>query len=168
MISAEEKKVYEVLDELNISYQRYEHEPVFTVDEVNELGIDIPGQHCKNLFLRNKKGDTQYLVIVDDSKKVDIKALAMQIESTKLSFASPDRLYKYLGLTPGSVSVFGLLNDIEHCVEVVLDRDMANSQQIGFHPNTNKATVVIKYTDFEKFIKWCGNKTTYIDMANPI
>ena len=164
MISPEEKKVYEVLEKLNISYEKYEHKPVFTVDEVNELGMDIPGQHCKNLFLRNKKGDTQYLVIVDDAKKVDIKALSVQIESTKLSFASPERLFQYLGLKPGSVSAFGLLNDIEHYVQVVLDKDMANSQQIGFHPNTNTATVVLDYSDFEKFIKWCGNKIIYIKL----
>jgi len=168
VLSLEEKKVYEVLEKLNIKYERYEHEAVYTVDEVNELCMDIPGQHCKNLFLRNKKGDRQFLVIVDDAKKVDIKFLSRQIGSTNLSFASPDRLYKYLGLTPGSVGAFGLINDIEHCVEVILDKDMAKSQQISFHPNINTSTLVIDYADFEKFLKWCGNKTIYMNMENNI
>lgn len=113
MTTEAEKKVYDILSKLQIPYIRYEHAAIFTIEEANKLNIDIKGEHCKNLFLRNRKGDVHYLLIIQELKKVDLKSVAKQIGSSSLSFASEERLYKYLGLTPGSVTPFGLINDNE-------------------------------------------------------
>jgi Ala-tRNA(Pro) deacylase len=160
MITQEEKKVYGVLAELNIPYTRYEHPPVYTIEEMKRL--NLPDSMCKNLFVRNQKGDKHYLVILEHTKKADLQKLAEQIGSGKLSFASEKRLQKYLGLKPGSVSPFGLINDSEKEVEVVIDKDLADSGEVSFHPNVNTATVTISYGDFEKYLKWCKNSITYV------
>ena len=159
-----EKKVYEVLEYLKIPYLKYEHIPVYTIEEANQLNLDMQGQHCKNLFIRDKKGEKHYLVIIHESKKVDLKSLSKQIESTNLSFASEERLLRYLGLTPGAVSPFGLVNDIEKHVEVLLDRDLTQLTDISFHPNVNHATLTLRFADFEKFLKWSGNKLCFIQV----
>ena len=104
--------------------------------------------HCKNLFLRNQKGNRHYLVVLEHSKRADLKAVADQIGDGKLSFASPERLMTHLGLTPGSVSPFGLINDRDHAVRVVLDRDLKSADALAFHPNINTATFVIAAADF--------------------
>ncbi|MEW9097143.1 MAG: prolyl-tRNA synthetase associated domain-containing protein [Clostridiaceae bacterium] len=164
MNKEQEKRVYDVLAELNIPYTRYEHEAVFTIEEADKLNIDIKGEHCKNLFIRNRKGNIHYLLVIQEWKKVDLKKLADQIESTSLSFASEERLNKYLGLTPGSVTPFGLINDEEKEVQVLLDKDIANLGNISFHPNVNTATITISYKDFDKFLQWCGNKVSYVNI----
>ena len=163
MITQDEEKLYEVLDKLEIKYTRYEHEPVYTVEEVDNLNIDIPGQHCKNLFLRNKKGDTHYLVIADSEKHIDIKSLSKQIGGGNLSFASDERLLKHLGLKTGAVSPFGLINNLEKNVLVLIDRNLTDKSIVNFHPNVNTATIGVSYADLERFIKWHGNKFQYFD-----
>ncbi|SHJ31305.1 Ala-tRNA(Pro) deacylase [Geosporobacter subterraneus DSM 17957] len=157
-----EKKVYEILEYLQIPYLRYEHTPVYTIEEANQLDLDMQGQHCKNLFVRDKKGERHYLVIIEESKKVDLKSLSKQIESTNLSFASEERLLRYLGLTPGAVSPFGLINDREKHVEVLLDEDITLLKDISFHPNVNTATVTLSFQDFRRFLSWTGNKMRLI------
>lgn len=164
MITENEQRVYDILNELGVVYTRYEHEAVFTVENANRLDVKIPGKHVKNLFLRNKKGDTHYLVILDDLKRADIKNIALQIGTSPLSFASEERLNKYLGLKSGYVSPLGLINDEEKKTKLLLDKDIIDSNLIGFHPNINTATVTISYKDFEKFIKWCGNEVIYISI----
>jgi len=161
LISDNERKVYEVLEQLGIAYEQRSHKAVFTSEEADEVKLDLKGQHCKNLFVRNKQGNRHYLIIITHTKTADLKAVAREIGSSRLSFASEERLMKYLGLTPGSVGPFGLLNDSEKHVSVVLDEDLKNSDYICFHPNTNTATVSIRYEDFEKFLKWCGNSVRY-------
>ncbi len=163
MITQDEQKLYDVLDKLEIKYTRYEHEPVYTVEEVDNLNIDIPGQHCKNLFLRNKKGDTHYLVIADSEKHIDIKSLSKQIGGGNLSFASDERLLKHLGLKTGAVSPFGLINNLEKNVLVLIDRNLTDKSIVNFHPNVNTATIGVSYADLERFIKWHGNKFQYFD-----
>jgi Ala-tRNA(Pro) deacylase len=163
MIDKEEEKLYELLDSLGIKYVRYEHKPVYTVEEADNLDIDIPGQHCKNLFLRNKKGNIHYLVLADSKKYIDLKALSKEIGSSGLSFASEERLNKYLGLKTGSVSPFGLINDVEKQVIVLIDKDLTDKDLVNFHPNVNTATIGLSYADLEKFIKWHGNKYIFID-----
>jgi Ala-tRNA(Pro) deacylase len=163
MINTNEQKLYDILNSLEIKYIKYEHKPVYTVGEANKLDICIPGQHCKNLFLRNRKGDVHYLAVLDEAKQVDLKLLSKQIGSSSLSFASEERLYKYLGLTPGSVSPFGLINDIERKVIVLIDRELIGKSIVNFHPNVNTATLGVSYIDLEKFIKWHENKFYYID-----
>lgn len=162
MINENEQKLYDLLSLLEIKYIRYEHKPVFTVEEANKLDICIPGQHCKNLFLRNRKGDVHYLAVLDEAKQMDLKLLSKQIGSTSLSFASEERLYKYLGLKPGSVSPFGLINDIERNVVVLIDRKLLGKGIVNFHPNVNTATIGVSYLDLEKFIKWHNNKFFYV------
>ncbi|NLK64828.1 MAG: prolyl-tRNA synthetase associated domain-containing protein [Tissierellia bacterium] len=162
MINSDEQKLYDILNKLAIKYVRYEHEPVYTVEEADNLDIDIPGQHCKNLFLRNKKGNIHYLVIACSKKHIDLKLLSKQIASSGLSFASEERLNKYLGLKAGAVSPFGLINDMERQVIVLIDKDLTDKDTVNFHPNVNTATIGLSYADLEKFIKWHGNKFLYI------
>lgn len=160
-----EKKVYETLDKLEISYDRYEHPAVNTIAEIEEY--DVKGDniaHCKNLFLRNSKGNKHFLVVVESHKKTKTKDLAKQIQSTRLSFASEKRLDKYLGLKPGAVSPFGLINDENKEVEVLIDKDLTTREKITFHPNVNTASVTINYDDFQKYMKWCGNKVSYVNV----
>ncbi|KAJ51875.1 prolyl-tRNA editing protein ProX [Clostridium tetanomorphum DSM 665] len=159
-----EQKVYAVLKELKIPFKKYEHNQIFTIEEANKLEINIEGQHCKNLFLRNRKGNKHYLVIVDEWKKVDLKALSKNIGTASLSFASEERLYSYLGVNPGSFTPFGLINDIKKEVEVILDKDIKKLKNISFHPNVNTATITISYEDFERYLQWCENKIYYIDI----
>lgn len=162
VISEGKEKVYNILKDLNIEYTEHEHKAVFTVDEANALDINLPGKHCKNLFLRNRKGNIHYLLVVEDHKRVDLKNLAKEIGSTPLSVASEERLLKYLALTPGSVTPFGLINDEQREVEVLIDKDLADGDYVNFHPNINTSTLTISYNDFEKFLKWCGNKVRVV------
>jgi Ala-tRNA(Pro) deacylase len=156
-----EAKVYEVLKQLDIPYTRYEHAPVNTIQEIDDMKLEMEGLHCKNLFVRNHSGNTHYLILVSQEKRVDLKQLAKQIGSTRLSFASEERLMKHLGLTPGSVTPFGLLKDEDRKVKVVIDEDLKDSQYICLHPNTNSATVSILYKDLIKFLDWRGNEYSY-------
>ena len=159
-----EKKIYELLEKLGISYHKYEHPPVFTVAQAEEYRQNIPGAHCKNLFLRNKKGNRHYLVILEGSKQADLRALAEKIGEDRLSFASPERLSRYLGLEAGAVSPFGLINDVRKEVEVIIDNDLKKAECLNFHPNVNTATVGIKFLDFEKFLAWCGQQIRYLQI----
>jgi Ala-tRNA(Pro) deacylase len=150
------------LVELGIAFERYEHPPVATVDEAKQHWAGIDATHCKNLFLRNQKGNRHYLVVLEHSKKADLRAVADQIGDGKLSFASPERLLTHLGLTPGSVSPFGLINDRDHAVRVVLDRDLKSATRVSFHPNINTATYVVSAADFARFLEACGNSVQHV------
>jgi len=157
--------VYARLSELGIAFTRHEHPPVATVDEAEQHWAGIDATHCKNLFLRNQKGNRHYLVILLHSKRADLRAVADQIGDGKLSFASPDRLMAHLGLTPGSVSPFGLIHDPDHNVRVVLDRDLKSATRVSFHPNINTATVTIALADFMRFLAACGNPVQYVTVS---
>lgn len=156
------QQVYEILRELDISYTKHEHPPVYTVEEAEQHWENITGAHCKNLFLRNKKGKNHYLVIAKSEKRVDLKALTSRLGEDRLSFASPERMMRYLGLEPGAVSPFGLINDRENAVVVVIDQDLKEASHVNFHPNINTATVGITFADFEKFLTHCGNPIRYL------
>ncbi len=159
-----EEQVYDALARLEIPYGRYEHPPVATVEQAEAYWTGIDATHCKNLFLRNQKGDRHYLVVLVHSKRADLRALADQIGDGKLSFASPARLLTHLGLTPGSVSPFGLINDAARQVRVVLDRDLKNATRVSFHPNVNTATITVTFADFLKFLESRGNPVVYVTM----
>ena len=159
-----EKKVYDVLEKLGISFVRHEHPPVFTVEGAERYWQGIRGAHCKNLFLRNKKGNRHYLVIIEHTKRAGLKELEVQIGEDRLSFASEERLSRYLGLKAGSVSPFGLINDSKKEVRVIIDQDLKNCDRINFHPNINIATVEMAYSDFEKFLSWAGNSVRYLKL----
>ena len=158
----QEEAVIARLTELSIPFTRHEHPPVATVEEASQHWAGIDATHCKNLFLRNQKGNRHYLVVLVASKKADLRAVADQIGDGKLSFASPDRMMTHLGVTPGSVSPFGLINDREHAVRVVLDQDFASSTRLAFHPNINTRTLTIAAGDFKRFLDACGNPVQHV------
>lgn len=162
MIQKEEQEVYDVLNALKIKYIRYEHKPIYTVNEGKELDISIQGKKCKNLFLRNSKGDINYIVILDEDKSINLKSLAKEIGSTRLSFASEEKLLEKLKLTQGSVTPFGIINDVNREVVVLIDSELINEKILNFHPNINIATIGISYIDFKKFIKWHANEFHHI------
>ncbi|HSK09854.1 MAG TPA: prolyl-tRNA synthetase associated domain-containing protein [Vicinamibacterales bacterium] len=145
------------LDALNIPYTLHEHPPVFTVEEAERYWADIPATHCKNLFLRNQKGTRHYLVVLDHRKQADLKRLAEKIGDDRLSFASPERLQKYLGLTPGAVSPMGLIHPGARDVILVLDAGLLAAERLGFHPNRNTATITVATADFLRFLESRGN-----------
>jgi Ala-tRNA(Pro) deacylase len=161
-MSERQQPVVDCLAALGIAYERHEHPPVATVEEAEMHWAGIEATHCKNLFLRNQKGDRHYLVIVPHLKRVDMRRVADQIGEGKLSFASPERLMKHLGLLPGSVSPFGLINDIAHQVRVFLDADLGAATRVSFHPNENTATLVLSAADFDRFLRHAGNPTRRI------
>ena len=156
-MSPDEAAVYARLEALGIPFERHEHPPVFTVDQALEHWAGIDAVHCKNLFLRNKKGDRHFLVVAAHTTAIDIGAMATRIGEGRLSFASPERLAANLGLTPGAVSPFGLINDASKSVRVLLDGALRLAPRVGFHPNVNTATVVLAFADFERFLAACGN-----------
>ena len=162
MPSDHETPVAARLADLGIVFERHEHPPVATVEEAEQYWAGIDATHCKNLFLRNQKGSRHYLVVLEHTKRADLRALADQIGDGKLSFASPERLMAHLGLTPGSVSPFGLINDRDHRVCVVLDRALKSARRVSFHPNINTATYVIAAADFARFLETCGNIVRYV------
>jgi Ala-tRNA(Pro) deacylase len=159
-----ERAVLDRLTSLGIAYERFEHPPVATVEEAANHWAGIDAAHCKNLFLRNQKGNRHYLVIIAHTKRADLRAVANQIGDGKLSFASPERLMTYLGVTPGSVSPAGLINDRDHHVRVFIDRDLKNATRISFHPNVNTATLTVAFADFQRFLAACRNLVADLDV----
>jgi Ala-tRNA(Pro) deacylase len=147
------KEVLSYLDKLEIAFKLYTHPPLPTIEIAAEYWEKIPATHCKNLFFRNHKGNQHYLVIFECSRELKIHDLEKRLNQGKLSFASAERMEKYLGLKPGSVSPFGLINDNLHHVILYIDKNLESSEFISFHPNDNTATVVIKTSDFIKFLK---------------
>jgi Ala-tRNA(Pro) deacylase len=161
-MTTEEAPVCARLAALGITFTRHEHPPVATVEEAEPHWAGIDATHCKNLFLRNQKGSRHYLVIIRHSKRADLRAIADQIGDGKLSFGSPERLKAHLGVTPGSVSPFGLIHDRAHHVRVVIDRDLKSADRVSFHPNINTVTLTIARVEFERFLADCGNPVRYV------
>lgn len=152
------------LEALGIETATHRHRPVFTVEESRDLRGQIPGTHCKSLFVRNKKG-AMWLVVSRETRKLDIKALAELIGSGRLSFGSPDRLMKYLGVIPGSVTPFAVINDAEGAVKVVLDADVMAADLANFHPLQNDMTTAIRPADLKRFIEACGHDPVIVDLG---
>lgn len=150
------------LDEQGIAYEKMEYKAVFTMEEMDEVGISARGGVVKNLFLRDGKGKNHFLVVVPEEKRVNLTDLSAQLCASKLSFASADRLEKYLGVVQGAVSPLGILNDENHVVEVVFDRDLCHAKKVGIHPNDNTATVWLSFKDLKKIIEKQGNPISYI------
>ena len=154
--------VYAALSALGIEYEVFEHPPVFTAEEAALQWSAIPGAQVKNLFLRNKKGDRHYLVILGIEKQADLRQLVKLIGDDRLSFGSPERLTKYLGVTPGSVSPLGLIHDAAHTVRVIVDSDLKQADRLIFHPNDNTASLTISGADFVRFLERQGNSVRWI------
>jgi len=156
--------VYAALDALGIRYDRHEHPAVFTAEDAAKYWDPIPGTQCKNLFLRNKKGDRHYLVVVEICKRVDLKDLVKIVGDDRLSFGSPERLMAELGLTPGSVSPFGLIHDADGSVRVLIDQDLRGAERLIFHPNINTASVIVSWADLERFLGTRSNPVRIVSL----
>jgi len=157
-------RLYSILKELNIPFDYYEHPPVATIEEARKYWKDIEATHCKNLFFRNHKGDRHYLVIIEHSHDLYIRDLEQRLKQGKLSFGSDQRMMKYLGLTPGSVTPFGIINDNEKHVHLFLDETLKKSKKISFHPCINTASIVITFSDLIKFLNYSGNTYEFLKL----
>lgn len=155
-------EIYMLLREKDISYEAVEHEAVFTMEEMERAGIDRHGCICKNLFLRDAKGKQHFLVTVPDERRVDLKWLSEALGTSKLSFASAERLDKYLGVPQGSVSPFGILNDESRSVLFAADETLASLPVVGVHPNDNTATVFLSFADLRSIIEEHGNAVSLL------
>ena len=140
---ARRQKVLAKLEELGISYDMYEHPPLPTIEMALEYWKDLPSTHCKNLFFRNHKGNKHYLVVFECHQQMAIHQIEKMLKQGKLSFASEQRMEKYLGLRPGSVSPFGLINDVNKEVKLFLDINLQQAPLLSFHPNDNTASLVV-------------------------
>ena len=158
------QKVFDWLTEHNISYSWYEHPEAPTIEIARRYWHADGSKHCKNLFFRNHKGNRHYLVVFDCDKSMAIHDLEHLLRQGKLSFASPERMERWLGLQPGSVSPFGLINDPENHVHLFLDESLKEQPSLSFHPNDNRATVVIDRAEFEKYLSLVGNTYEYIKL----
>ena len=155
-------ELYAYLDGMGISYEVEEHAPVFTIDEMRELGIK--GSVCKNLFLRDAKGRQHFLVVLPGDRQADLGALAAALGSSKLSFASEERLMKHLGLTKGSVTPLAVIQDPDHTVQVLLDDSLTGMDRLGVHPLVNTATLWISGADLLRFVRSCGNPVKIVSI----
>lgn len=156
--------IFRIFSELEIDYTLYEHEPVFTVSESAHLQETIPGVHCRNLFVRDKK-ENMFLVVVPDETPVDLKKLKDLLGCGRLSFGSEERLWKYLGIRPGSVCPFCAINDNESKVRVILDKKMMDSRLVCYHPLDNSMTISISPEGLMKFLRHIGSDSEVIDLT---
>ena len=146
-----------------INYKEVEHEAVFTIEDMNKIGnIFENAKICKNLFVRDQKGKRHFLIVMPEEKRAPLAEIAQKIGSTKLSFASSERLMKYLKLLPGSVSPLAIINDEEKEVEVIFDEELKNEKLLGVHPCVNTSTILITPQDLEKYVKQATDKLKYI------
>lgn len=156
--------VFDTLHLMAIPYKMVEHEPAYTIEDIDRIDLSSYGEVPKNLFLRDEKGKRHFLVVVQKDKTVDLKSLRERLGTTRLSFGSPERLLKYLKLTKGSVTPFGVLNDENSEVEVVFDNTLCDKTSLGFHPNDNSATVFLSFGDIKKVVETHGNKIAYVSI----
>lgn len=154
------------LEELGTNYELVEHAPVYTMEDIENLDQSIfkGAESCKNLFLRDQKGKRHFLVVLCHEKQANLNAIQEQAAATRLSFASSERLAKHLKLEPGYVSPMGLINDEAVNVEVLFDKDLKNKELLAVHPNTNEASILIKFNDLEKFVKETKHEIKYINI----
>ena len=156
--------IYNFLDSIDVSYERFDHAAVFTVSEAKRLSPEMNGASTKNLFLRDKKGIRHFLVTVPQDKQVDLKELSSILEASRLSFASPDRLKTYLGIDPGSVSLLALLNDSEKKVEVFIDNELWDAETILCHPLVNTSTLAVPRDGIKQFLEKTGHTLRLVEV----
>ena len=159
-----QKELYDLFSKLGIEYEYHEHPPLATIDDAIAHWKDYKSGRCKNIFFRNHKGNRHYLVILEHLQKLDIHDLEKRLKQGKLSFASDQRLKKFLGVEPGSVSPFGLINDHEKHVHLFIDENLKSENMLAFHPNVNTATLIISKNDFLKFLDHTGNNYEFLKM----
>lgn len=160
-----EIRTYDLLDKLGIEYKRVDHDPADTIDNCIEvekvIGVDI----CKNLFLCNRQQTKFYVLMMPGKKPFKTKDITSQIGSSRLSFAPEEKMLEFLDITPGSVSIMGLMNDKGNNIQLLLDREIANSDYIRCHPCINTSTLKIKTSDIlEKFLPYVGHDAILVDL----
>ena len=159
-----DSKLYSILEQLNIRFEYIEHPPAPTIEIARKYWAEHDAKHCKNLFFRNHKGNRHYLVILDCNCEMDIHAIEKILKQGKLSFASEQRMEKYLGIKPGSVSPFGLINDTDKHVYLFLDKNLKKAEHVSFHPCVNTASLIISCNDLLHFLNYTGNQYEWIDL----
>lgn len=153
-----EIRTYDLLDRLGVEYERIDHEPTMTMEDCKEVDQLLEAVICKNLFLCNRQKTAFYLLMIPDTKVFHTKDLSAQIGSARLSFAKPEYMEEFLDITPGSVSVMGLMNDKEHRVQLLIDEDVLDGEYIGCHPCINTSSIRFKVKDLiEKVIPAMGH-----------
>ncbi len=157
-------ELYELLEKLSIQFEYYEHPPLATIEAAIIHWKDYNSGRCKNIFFRNHKGNKHYLVILEHLAQLNIHDLEKRLGQGKLTFASDIRLKKYLGVEPGSVTPFGLINDTEKHVHLFIDEKLKGSERLTFHPNVNTASLVVSKADFLKFLEHTGNSFEFIKL----
>jgi len=155
------------LDALGIAQRTYDHPPAFTVAEAAALRGQLPGGHCKSLFLKDKKAGL-WLVVALEERRIDLKLLAAALGAPRFSFGSAELLYEVLGVTPGSVTPFALVNDTAHRVAVVLDRAMLDHDPLNYHPLENDRTTAIAPGDLVRFLEACGHKPRIVEIPERV
>lgn len=152
------------MEEMGIEYELHHHEAVYTVAESEKVDAQITGTHCRNLFLRDKN-KKNYLLVLSVETEVDMKKLPAVIGSDRLSFGSADRLWQYLGVRPGSVCPFSIMNDTDHQMKILLDKSMMETEIVNYHPLLNTMTVSLKPVDLIKFIESTGHEAHIVDLS---
>lgn len=156
--------LFALLNRLGVPHQTLDHPAVFTVGEGEDIKARIPGAHTKNLFLKDAKGQL-WLISAEGHAQIDLKRLHTVIGSARLSFGNAELMAETLGVTPGSVTAFGLINDAERRVRFVLDRTLAEAEQVNFHPLTNTATTTVTREGFRAFLSGIGVTPMVVDFA---
>ncbi len=157
-------RLYELFEMLRIAYDYYEHPAVPTVEEAARYWKDIDATHCKNLFFRNHKGNRHYLVVFEYTHTLAIKDLETRLKQGKLTFASAERMMRFLGVEPGSVTPLGLINDTTRHVHLFLDESLQHSKKISFHPCVNTASIVLAYADFVRYLDHLKQSFEYVKL----
>jgi Ala-tRNA(Pro) deacylase len=163
-VPATPEELFARLEALGIQTTTHRHPPVFTVAEAQAHCAHLPGGHCKSLFLKDKK-DRLFLLVALDTRAVDLNALSRQIGAARLSFGRPELLLEVLGITPGAVTPFALINDAARRVGVLLDAGMMRLDQLNYHPLTNAATTAIAPADLRRFIAACGHRAFELELG---
>ena len=160
-----EERVYDLLERLDVPFERVDHDAVGTIEGCAEIEKLLDIEICKNLFLRNSKGDQYYLLMLPGGKHLVTKDLAKKISSTRLSFGTPEKMEEYLDITPGSVSVLGLMNDHGNNIQFLVDNDIKKWEYFGCHPCINTSSLKIKTADlFSKILPAVGHEPVFVDI----
>jgi Ala-tRNA(Pro) deacylase len=158
-------ELFRRLDALGIAHATHHHPPLHTVAESVMLRGSLPGGHCKSLFLKDRKGGLWLAVVLED-RRLDLKALADRLGAPRFSFGSAELLSEVLGVTPGSVTPFALINDAARRVQVVLDAEMLRHDPVNFHPLVNTATTAVSPGDLRRFIGDCGHQPRVVELGD--
>ncbi|MGA3400583.1 MAG: prolyl-tRNA synthetase associated domain-containing protein [Acetobacteraceae bacterium] len=159
--------LFALLDRLDIEHSTVTHPPFFTVEEGRPWHDQIPGLHCKNLFIKDRKGGV-WLVVMPGDKRADLGRLEKTVSAPRFSFARPEVLRDVLELTPGAVTPFGLINDRQRRVTVILDQDMLDSEWVNFHPLHNAASTTLRSADLVRFVRALGYDPIIVQLLEPV